>query len=74
VILDHVDHSTVLNPILLEKGIRALMGVPLIAGGKAALRSASDSRTVPILTSCQHLHGREGRSMRAAPFHGFNAG
>jgi phosphoserine phosphatase RsbU/P len=34
VILDHVDHSTVLNPILLEKGIRALMGVPLITGGK----------------------------------------
>ena len=34
VILDRVDHSTVLNPILLAKGIRALMGVPLIAGGK----------------------------------------
>jgi GAF domain-containing protein len=34
VILDHVDHTTVLNPILLEKGIRALMGVPLIAGGR----------------------------------------
>jgi len=34
VILDHVDHSTVLNPILWAKGIRALMGVPLIAGGK----------------------------------------
>jgi serine phosphatase RsbU (regulator of sigma subunit) len=34
VILDHVDHSTVLNPILLAKGIRALMGVPMIAGGK----------------------------------------
>jgi putative methionine-R-sulfoxide reductase with GAF domain len=34
VILDHVDHTTVLNPILLAKGIRALMGVPLIAGGK----------------------------------------
>ena len=34
VILDRVDHSTVLNPILLSKGIRALMGVPLIAGGK----------------------------------------
>ena len=34
VVLDHVDHSTVLNPILLEKGIRALMGVPLITGGK----------------------------------------
>ena len=34
VILDRVDHSTVLNPILMAKGIRALMGVPLIAGGK----------------------------------------
>jgi serine phosphatase RsbU (regulator of sigma subunit) len=34
VILDHVDHDTVLNPILWAKGIRTLMGVPLITGGK----------------------------------------
>jgi putative methionine-R-sulfoxide reductase with GAF domain len=34
VVLDHVDHTTVLNPILWSKGIRALMGVPLIASGK----------------------------------------
>jgi len=34
VLLDRVDHSTVLNPILLAKGIRALMGVPLIARGR----------------------------------------
>ena len=34
VILDHVDHTTVLNPILMEKGIRSLLGVPLIATGK----------------------------------------
>jgi len=34
VILDHVDHTTVLNPILWAKGIRALVGVPLIAGGR----------------------------------------
>jgi transcriptional regulator with GAF, ATPase, and Fis domain len=34
VIVDHVDHTTALNPSLLAKGIRALMGVPLIAGGK----------------------------------------
>jgi sigma-B regulation protein RsbU (phosphoserine phosphatase) len=34
VILDKVDHSTVLNPILLSKGIHALMGVPLIASGR----------------------------------------
>ena len=34
VILDHVDHTTVLNPILWAKGIRSLMGVPMVAGGK----------------------------------------
>jgi sigma-B regulation protein RsbU (phosphoserine phosphatase) len=34
VILHQVDHTTVLNPILWAKGIRALMGVPLVAGGK----------------------------------------
>ena len=34
VILDRVDHTTVLNPILLEKGIRSLIGVPMSAGGQ----------------------------------------
>jgi sigma-B regulation protein RsbU (phosphoserine phosphatase) len=34
VILDHVDHTTVLNPILMEKGIHSMLGVPLIADGK----------------------------------------
>jgi phosphoserine phosphatase RsbU/P len=34
VILDHVDHTTVLNPILWAKGIRSLMGVPMTAGGR----------------------------------------
>jgi sigma-B regulation protein RsbU (phosphoserine phosphatase) len=34
VILDRVDHTTVLNPILMAKGIRSLMGVPLVAGGQ----------------------------------------
>jgi sigma-B regulation protein RsbU (phosphoserine phosphatase) len=33
VILDHVDHGNVLNPILLEKGIRSLVGVPLLVPG-----------------------------------------
>jgi serine phosphatase RsbU (regulator of sigma subunit) len=33
VVLDRVDHTTVLNPLLWAKGIRALMGVPLIANG-----------------------------------------
>jgi len=34
VIIDHVDHTTVVNPILWAKGIRTLMGVPLVAGGR----------------------------------------
>jgi sigma-B regulation protein RsbU (phosphoserine phosphatase) len=34
VIIDQVDHTKVLNPILLEKGICALMGVPLVTGGE----------------------------------------
>jgi serine phosphatase RsbU (regulator of sigma subunit) len=34
VILDRVDPTTVLNPILTAKGIRSLVGVPLIAGGR----------------------------------------
>src|SRR6201994_2715771 len=33
VILDRVDHGTVLNPLLLKKGIRSLVGVPLLVHG-----------------------------------------
>jgi hypothetical protein len=46
VILDHVDHGNVLNPILLDKGIQSLVGVPLLVHGavimgrmRSALRS-----------------------------------
>ena len=34
VILDEVDRTKVVNPILLAKGIRSLVGAPLLAGGK----------------------------------------
>jgi signal transduction histidine kinase len=34
VILDDVDHADVLNPILHEKGIKSMLGVPLVVGGK----------------------------------------
>jgi phosphoserine phosphatase RsbU/P len=34
VVLDEVDASNVVNPILLDKGIRSLLGVPLTAEGK----------------------------------------
>ena len=33
VIIDEVDHTKVVNPILLDKGIRSLMGAPLLADG-----------------------------------------
>ena len=31
-----VDHTNVLNPILREKGITSLLGVPLMAGGRCS--------------------------------------
>ena len=34
IVLDDVDHADVLNPILREKGIRSMLGVPLIASDK----------------------------------------
>jgi len=33
VVLDDVDHSDVLNPILRDKGIKSMLGVPLLVGG-----------------------------------------
>jgi two-component system sensor histidine kinase MtrB len=33
VVLDDVDHADVLNPILREKGIKSMLGVPLLAAG-----------------------------------------
>ena len=34
VILTTVDHTTVRNPLLMDRGIRSLLGVPLLVGGK----------------------------------------
>jgi putative methionine-R-sulfoxide reductase with GAF domain len=34
VILDRVDHTTVMNPILWAKGIQSMVGVPMVAGGR----------------------------------------
>jgi signal transduction histidine kinase len=35
VILDDVDHADVLNPILRQKGIKSMLGVPLLVAGNA---------------------------------------
>jgi signal transduction histidine kinase len=34
VVLDDVDHADVLNPILRQKGIKSLLGVPVLVGGQ----------------------------------------
>jgi phosphoserine phosphatase RsbU/P len=34
VILTTVDHTTVRNPLLVDRGIKSLLGVPLLSGGK----------------------------------------
>src|SRR4051812_3455184 len=34
VILDDVDHADVLNPLLREKGIKSMLGVPLVVGNE----------------------------------------
>jgi PAS domain S-box-containing protein len=34
IVLDDVDHAEVLNPLLLEKGIHSLLGVPLLVEGR----------------------------------------
>jgi phosphoserine phosphatase RsbU/P len=34
VILTEVNHATVRNPLLVERGIKTMLGVPLLAGGK----------------------------------------
>ena len=34
VVLERVDHTTVMNPILWAKGIQSMVGVPMVAGGR----------------------------------------
>ena len=33
-VVDHVDETTVLNPLLWESGLHTLLGVPMLAGGR----------------------------------------
>ncbi len=34
IVVDHVDNTTVVNPLLWERGLRMLAGVPLVVGGE----------------------------------------
>jgi sigma-B regulation protein RsbU (phosphoserine phosphatase) len=51
VFLEQVDHSNVLNPILREKRIRSLLGVPLISGGEVLGVLHIGSLTTRIFTA-----------------------
>jgi sigma-B regulation protein RsbU (phosphoserine phosphatase) len=82
VILDHVDHSNVLNPILLEKGIRSLVGVPLLVHGvvigvlhvgtmRNRVFTADDAALLQLAAdraalAVQSLRSREDRAATAA--------
>ena len=53
--IEDVDHSNVLNPILREKGIKSLLGAPLLARGRVfGVIHVGLARTAP-------LHARRGR-------------
>ena len=73
VILDDVDHAHVLNPILREKGIKSMLGVPLVVEGdvRGVLHVGSltprDFRRTRSSCSSSWPTGRRSRSsMRAS--------
>ena len=84
IILDHVDHTNVLNPILLEKGIQSLVGVPLLVHGAVTgvlhvgtvhnrVFTADDAALLQLAAdraalAVQSLRSREDRAATAA-FH-----
>jgi phosphoserine phosphatase RsbU/P len=41
-----VDHTTVRNPLLVDRGIRSLLGVPLLVGGNVIGVPAQAGRSV----------------------------
>ena len=72
VTIDDVDHAGVLNPILREKGVKSLLGAPLIAGGRVlgvvhvgTLRPGR-SHWTPRYSSSRPT-GRRWRSTTVAP-------
>jgi len=82
VILDHVDHGNVLNPILLDKGIQSLVGVPLLVHGavigvlhvgtvRDRVFTADDAALLQLAAdraalAVQSLRSREDRAAAAA--------
>ena len=52
VFLERVDHTNVLNPILRDKGIHSLLGVPLLVGGTVlGVLHVGTLETTPVLAA-----------------------
>ena len=82
VAIEQVDHHNVLNPILREKGIVSLLGVPLLAGGKVLgvlhvgtltrrRFTEQDAQLLQMVADRAALatHSRMSQAARAAPGH-----
>jgi putative methionine-R-sulfoxide reductase with GAF domain len=61
VVIDHVDETTVINPILRERGISSMLGVPMIALGRVIgvlhVGTLKPRRFTPIDTHLLQLAG-----------------
>ena len=75
--IEDVDHADILNPILREKGIRSLLGVPLLIEGRVLgvmhvgsltprVFTAEDARPAPARRRPRRTGDRAGAAVRAA--------
>ena len=70
--IEDVDHSNVLNPILREKGIKSLLGAPLLARGRVfgvihvgRSSRATSRKTRPTSSRRPQNEPRSGSSVRS---------
>ena len=83
VIIDEVDHVKVLNPLLRARGIRSLLGVPLLAGGRVLgvlhvgtlvqRHFTADDAGIPPTCGRPWRHGRRGPHIGRRAVGGHNA-
>ena len=69
--IDDVDHADILNPILREKGIRSLLGVPLLVEGRVigVLHVGTLTRAIftPTTATCSSSPPTAPRSRSSTP-------
>jgi GAF domain-containing protein len=70
VTIDHVDHDTVINQILIDKHLRSMAGVPMLAPAGSSVCStseASDRVSSPTTTSTCCARSQTGRVLPRRP-------